>query len=63
MNNIAESNQRVMEELNRHIDSYFEAHNIQLPTLNVDYNADSDPGRKYFDIKEKLIKEPYFIVK
>lgn len=63
LNNIAESNQRLMEELNRHIASYFEAHNIQLPTLNADYNANSDPGRKYFDIKERLIKEPYFLVK
>ena len=37
--------------LNQDIDRYFEAHEIQLPTLNRDYDAHTDPGRKYSDIK------------
>lgn len=62
LNNIANSNRYVLEELNRDIDNYFKAHDIQSPTLNVDYNASNDPGRKYYDIKERLFKEPYFII-
>nr|WP_303921545.1 hypothetical protein [Draconibacterium sediminis] len=39
LNNIAESNKQILEELNRDIDSYFETHDIQLHTLNTDYDA------------------------
>ncbi|WP_163326063.1 sulfatase [Draconibacterium mangrovi] len=63
LNNIAKLNQQILEELNRDIDSYFETHNIQLPTLNKDYDISNDPGRNYFGIKAQLLKESYFIVK
>ncbi|WP_167606338.1 sulfatase/phosphatase domain-containing protein [Maribellus sediminis] len=63
LNNIANLNQKILEELNRDIDSYFETHDIQLPTLNTDYDISNDPGRNYFGIKAQLLKEPYFIVK
>ncbi|WP_372648326.1 sulfatase/phosphatase domain-containing protein [Draconibacterium sp.] len=63
LNNIANLNQKILEELNRDIDSYFETHDIQLPTLNTDYDAGKDPGRNNSKIKERLMKEPYFIVK
>ncbi|WP_319480182.1 sulfatase [uncultured Draconibacterium sp.] len=62
LNNIAASNQQVLAELNQNIDSYFKAHDIQLPEKNIDYDVKTDPGRKYFDIKERLIKESYFII-
>lgn len=63
LNNIAESNQQILEELNRDIDRYFEAHDIKLPKLNTDYDAVHDPGKKYSEIKGRLKKESYFIVK
>ncbi|WP_082063525.1 sulfatase [Draconibacterium sediminis] len=63
LNNIANLNQKILEELNRDIDGYFETHDIQLPTLNTDYDISNDPGRNYFGIKAQLLKESYFIVK
>ncbi|WP_319503399.1 sulfatase [uncultured Draconibacterium sp.] len=62
LNNIAASNQQILAELNKNIDSYFKAHDIQLPVKNNDYDIETDPGRKYFEIKKRLIKEPYFLV-
>lgn len=62
LNNIAESSQQILEELNLDVDDYFEKYDIQLPATNDDYNVNTDPGRKYFNVKERLIEEPYFII-
>lgn len=48
--------------LEKRIDNYFSEHQILLPTKNKNYSPDLDEGKKYVDVKGKLIKEPYFIL-
>lgn len=60
--NIATSNKNIVDELDQLIDNYFSTHNIQLPRKNVNYDINNDPGKDYYDVREKLLVEPFFIV-
>lgn len=61
LNNLASIHTDKIKELDECITAYFIEHDIQLPQKNEEYRADKDQGLKYSDIKDKIIKEAYFI--
>ncbi len=61
-NNLASANPAKVKELNSMIDSYFSTHNIMLPEINRNYSQAQDQGIKYIDVRNRLAKEPYFIL-
>jgi arylsulfatase A-like enzyme len=60
--NLAQKKPEVVKELNTDLQNYLDAINAQLPIQNVDYNLNNDPGLKFRNVKERLLKEPYFIL-
>ena len=61
LKNLSSSNPKKVIELERLITEYFSKHNIKLPVVNEDYKFENDKGLKYVHIKERLMKEDYFI--
>jgi len=52
-----------VKEMERMADSYFSRYSIELPAVNEKYSAEGDPAGNYVDVKNKLVTEPYFILK
>ena len=44
------------------LDKYLASINAGIPTVNTQFDPDKDPGKRWSDIKERLVKEPYFIL-
>ncbi len=44
------------------LEAYLRSINAGIPTVNTQFDAKKDPGKKWEDIKARLVEEPYFIV-
>lgn len=44
------------------LDEYLRSIRAGIPTVNTQFDPKQDPGRKWADIKARLVEEPYFIV-
>jgi arylsulfatase A-like enzyme len=62
-NDLSEQLPDLTTDMENKLISYLREIHAGMPVKNLDYNAKIDPGKEYALIKEKLIKEPYFIIK
>jgi arylsulfatase A len=53
----------IVAEMCQSLEKYLGEIDAGLPTRNIDYSLENDPGRNYKQRKLRLMKEPYFIIK
>jgi arylsulfatase A len=61
-NNLAGSMPDKAEELHEKLMAYLKEIDAGMPVVNADYQPDTDPGKKEWNIKQRLLDEAYFIL-
>lgn len=56
---LAKGKPNIVRELSMQMERYLTKINAGLPTMNNDYDEATDPGRKFYEIKEALRVDPY----
>lgn len=49
-------------QMNNFLDIYLKNEGAQLPVKNPDYDPATDPGKAFWDTKQKLMTTPYFVI-
>ena len=62
MNDLAGKDTNRVVRMSRQLNHYLRTIDAGIPTVNSQFDADKDPGRKYLDIKARLMNEPYFLL-
>ena len=48
--------------MSHQLEDYLTSIRAGIPTMNTQFDPEKDPGKKYLGIKDRLMKEPYFIL-
>ena len=60
--NLSKKDTNRVVRMSQLMDDYLASIRAGIPTVNTQFDPTNDPGKKWTDIKDRLTKEPYFIV-
>lgn len=60
--NLADQQPDRVKQMRKEMQRYLSSINAVLPAPNPAYTASKDPGRKFADIKKRLLTIPYFVI-
>ncbi len=63
VNDVSEENSEIVLKMSNDLDVYLKEIKAGLPEVNPEYDELTDPGLPHQKTKEKLMNEPYFIIK
>lgn len=60
--NLAKMDTNRTVRMSQRLEEYLASINAGIPSVNTQFDPSLDPGKKWSDIKARLIEEPYFVV-
>ena len=60
--NLAKVDTNTTVRMSQLLEDYLKSIRAGIPTTNAQFDPQKDPGKKWADIKARLVEDPYFIV-
>ena len=60
-NNLSKKDPNRVVQMSQQLSDYLTSIKAGIPTVNTQFDPESDPGKDFADIKTRLMEEPYFV--